>query len=306
MKNIIDQYKAALNGSPTNETYKASLVALEQFYQDRDGFQVEDISEYHQYLLEQEYSDNTARLYTSVMRKLLKWSVVKELLNANDVVRAEAYYDTIGQQRSGFKRRQINEDDIKKLSGFFEPSNPDDLIYMRNRALVRLLLGTGLRITEALNLDRQPFDEFFGNWNGRRELVLPILGKGKKIRDMIILPEYLKPIQEYLSLRTDRYPALFCSHANRAGEDGRISRKTAYKVFQDVAELLNLKSFISPHALRHFFSETLMERGMALEDLQDLLGHANPATTKRSYAGVAKTKRLARIRRQFEEGHEED
>jgi integrase/recombinase XerD len=304
---LIDQYEGELSSNPSHSTYRATLPALRRFFSEneRENLEVEDISAYRRYLSD-DYSKATVKLYVIVFKQLLKWAVAKGLLDGNFYLQMTSYYETMDSNRSPFIRRQIEPEDIVTILDAFNDLPPAELpelraiIYLRDRALVYLLAKSGLRVDEALSLDRFRFDEFFGNWNGRREMVLQVTGKGDKVRNIVLLPSSLRKVRDYLSARADPYQPLFVSHGNRHREDYRITRQTAWRSINRVARQNGIESFTGPHAFRHFYLDNLAQSGVDLRVLSDLAGHADIRTTDRSYLGPVRTKELVRAVKEAE------
>jgi integrase/recombinase XerC len=155
-------------------------------------------------------------------------------------------------------------------------SDPDreDWELARDEALVTLLWGCGLRISEALSLKRTdaPLPD-----------AIRITGKGGKTRVVPVLPVVREAIDAYLAeLPTPLAPdeALF-----RAKRGGAYSPRHAQALMQRLRGQLGLPASATPHALRHSFATHLLGAGADLRAIQELLGHASLSTTQR-YADV--------------------
>lgn len=147
----------------------------------------------------------------------------------------------------------------------------DPWVLARDSAVLVLLYGSGLRISEALNLNRidapTPTKD-----------VLRIKGKGGKERIVPVLPVAIKAIEHYLVL---------CPYGLKAddplflGEKGkRLSPRIIQLVMQRLRGALGLADTATPHALRHSFATHLLGNGGDLREIQELLGHANLSTTQ--------------------------
>lgn len=140
----------------------------------------------------------------------------------------------------------------------------------RDVALLTLLYGCGLRISEALNLN-------MGDWpkgDGLR-----VLGKGNKERMVPILPIVRKAMDDYLAVTPfdrDSDAPIF-----RGLRGGRLDRGTAAKLMRQIRSVLGLPDSATPHALRHSFATHLLAGGGDLRAIQELLGHASLSTTQR-------------------------
>ena len=144
----------------------------------------------------------------------------------------------------------------------------------RDVALLTLLYGCGLRISEALSLKRK--DAPLGS-------SLRVLGKGSKTRVAPVLPQVAEAIEAYvevLPFALDADEPLF-----RARRGGPYPPRRAQALMQRLRGRLGLPASATPHALRHSFATHLLGAGADLRSIQELLGHASLSTTQR-YTGV--------------------
>ncbi len=153
-------------------------------------------------------------------------------------------------------------------------------IGLRDRALFTLLYGCGLRISEALALNRNDLPQ--------GSATVRVLGKGSKERQVPVLPVVNEAVATYLEAcpwqGTD---AIF------VGSRGdRLNASVARKQMQALRGALQLPDSATPHALRHSFATHLLGGGADLRAIQDLLGHASLSTTQR-YTDVDTEKLLA-------------
>ena len=152
---------------------------------------------------------------------------------------------------------------------------------LRDRALLHTLFSTGLRRAEVAGLNRTDVED---GW-ARRALVT---GKGDKERIVFFGEEALTAIRAYLEERADRYVPLFLRHdkgrgqPRRDGNNLRLSPLSVWRVAKAAGAAVDVA--VSTHHFRHHKASTLLNRGARLEQVQDLLGHASPETTKRIYA----------------------
>jgi integrase/recombinase XerC len=152
------------------------------------------------------------------------------------------------------------------------PSRPDEPAWVaaRDLAVLLLLYGCGLRISEALDLNLGDLP---------RDDALSVTGKGGKTRMVPILPVVRDAIADYVvrcpqSLVEDG--PLFVGVRG-----GRLSPRTVQKRMQDLRAILGLPKEATPHALRHSFATHLLASGGDLRAIQELLGHASLSTTQR-------------------------
>lgn len=157
----------------------------------------------------------------------------------------------------------------------------------RDEALFLLLYGAGLRIGEALGLERReaPLGETFR-----------VLGKGGKTRIVPALPAAREAVDAYLAAcpyQVGPDGALFLGARGGPLADGVVRRR-----MREIRRMLGLPESASPHALRHSFATHLLEAGGDLRSIQELLGHAGLSTTQR-YLGVDR----ARLLKAYESAH---
>ncbi|MCL4515173.1 MAG: tyrosine-type recombinase/integrase [Firmicutes bacterium] len=148
----------------------------------------------------------------------------------------------------------------------------------RNTAMICIFLYGGLRISELINL--KAADVKF------EENYLEVLhGKGNKQRLVPLPDSVMETIRRYLQKRPHRYAeSLFTDRNGR-----KISRSSVYYIVKQFVQALNLDPRISPHKLRHTCATMLLETGVDLRYIQELLGHADISTTQ-IYAHVNRAK----------------
>ena len=140
----------------------------------------------------------------------------------------------------------------------------------RDRAVLTLLYGCGLRISEGLSLIRA--DAPLGD-------TVRIVGKGSKTRIVPILPAVREAVEAYLALQPfvlQPRDALF-----RARRGGPLSPRHVQATVQRLRGRLGLPASATPHALRHSFATHLLGAGADLRSIQELLGHASLSTTQK-------------------------
>ncbi|WP_027183417.1 tyrosine recombinase XerC [Desulfovibrio inopinatus] len=148
-----------------------------------------------------------------------------------------------------------------------------DPIMARDTALVELLYGSGLRISEALSLDVEDIDPSSG--------VVRVMGKGSK--------ERLAPLSDVAKERLTEYIALRHAFHAQPAEDAlflgvrgkRLQRRQANRILEERSHTAALPESVSPHMLRHSFATHLLQAGADLRGVQELLGHAHLTTTQR-------------------------
>lgn len=177
--------------------------------------------------------------------------------------------------------RPLAEPDAARVMDAAGDEVDEPWIAARNRALFTLLYGCGLRIGEALALDRR--DAPGGD-------ALRVLGKGRKERVVPVLPAVRAAVADYLNqCPYDPGPdgPLFLGARGK-----RLAPAVAQRAMADLRRLLGLPDSLTPHALRHSFATHLLNDGADLRAIQELLGHASLSTTQR-YTEVESERLLA-------------
>ena len=153
---------------------------------------------------------------------------------------------------------------------------------LRDRALIRTLFTTGMRREEVSSLSRADVQD----GHARQAL---ITGKGSKERIVFFDDQALAAIRAYLEARGDRLVPLFLRHdlgrGKQSGPGGRrwrLSPKGVWDVVKRYAEAVGVDA--TTHDFRHAKASTMLNRGAKLSEVQDILGHASPETTKKIYA----------------------
>ena len=149
-------------------------------------------------------------------------------------------------------------------------------IAARNAAVLTLLYGSGLRISEALGLAGVDLASL-------SDTVLRVIGKGGKTRVVPVLPVALKAVADYRKLCP--YHLSPDGPLFRGARGGPLNPAILQREMAKLRSALNLPDSATPHALRHSFATHLLGRGGDLRTIQELLGHASLSTTQ-IYTGV--------------------
>jgi integrase/recombinase XerC len=160
-------------------------------------------------------------------------------------------------------------------------------ILARNAAVLALLYGSGLRISEALGLKRREMPE-----PGQGD-VITVTGKGNKQRMVPVLPQVIQAIADYAALCPYNLPPEGPLFVGAKG--GPLRARVVQLAMAELRGALGLPDSATPHALRHSFATHLLSRGGDLRAIQELLGHASLSTTQ-VYTAVD-TERLLEVYR---------
>lgn len=181
----------------------------------------------------------------------------------------------------------LSVDEVVKI---LEISNVDTPLGYRNKALLELIYGSGLRVSELLTIGMSDVHI--------AERYVLVHGKGSKERIVPISEIAVIALRNYIvngrpKLLKKPLPFLFINN-----EGSKLSRQGFYKVLQGLANDAGITVNVSPHTLRHSFATHLLENGIDLRSLQTLLGHEDISTTQ-IYTHISKT----RARQVYEQSH---
>lgn len=171
-------------------------------------------------------------------------------------------------------------------------SSPDirDWMGIRDKAALELMYATGMRVSEMVDLPTSTLNMDVGfikcKGKGDKERIVPIGSQAKNA-----VSRYIQKVRPSL-LKNKQDNHLFLSRLGK-----KVSRQSFWKMIKKYAKIARIKKEITPHTLRHSFATHLLERGADLRVVQELLGHADIATTQ-IYTHINK-ERLKSIHRQF-------
>lgn len=214
-------------------------------------------------------SIKTANAYMITLRSFLKYlekTWYKSLSPTSiDLIKPE-------QRRVEF----LSEDELHLL---LEQPNTLTITWKRDRAIMKCIYSTGLRISELTALNKNDINL------STKEFA--IRGKWRKIRVVYLTNDAAKCITEYLDARKDTYSPLFIRHnfdrdniQSLEDETLRLSRFYITTLIKNYALKANILKDVSAHTLRHSFATTLLNRWADLRSIQEMLGHASINTTQ--------------------------
>ena len=275
MKNDIEEYKNYLiferrMSSNTTNSYYKDLIKYQEYLEKNfkidqtDDIKKEHIEKYLEYLVDNDYTT------TSLARKLTAIKNFHKYLFSTNKIKSD---ESLTIDRPKLRKSLPNVLTIEEVDKLLDISTVTPFDY-RNKAMIELLYGTGLRISEMLDLKITDIDfenciiRCFGK--GSKERIVPI---GEYIIDA--LTKYLENGRNNLINKKKISDYLFLN--NRGG---RISRFSFFKILKKILKEKGIKKDVSPHSLRHSFATHMLENGADLRSIQELLGHSDIATTR--------------------------
>ncbi len=202
----------------------------------------------------------------SSLRSFFDFLILRGILQANPAKEVSA------PKKNKALPKNLDVDEINQLLEV----NDDDTLAIRDRAMMELMYGAGLRLAEMISLDVRDINNSSGE--------IRVVGKGNKERKVPFSGEAQKWVSKWLSVRpallkteelTTDESALFISKQGR-----RISPRNVQKRMEQWGLKQGVNSHISPHKLRHSFATHVLESSSNLRAVQELLGHENISTTQ--------------------------
>lgn len=249
-------------------SYRADIADFLKFV-GQDPLHVDVVRGYITHLQHVNHSVATINRRLSSLRAFFKFLKKNNLIESNPL-------DDISALKAVKKLpKTMEQSDIDAFLTFLKSDGTPST--MRVLAILELLYGSGLRVTELVTLT---MDAFFKE-NDR--MFLFVKGKGDKERLVPIHACSQVSIEQYIVIR-----GVFLKHPHQKkwlfpsrSRDGHLTRQQVFNLIKDVAKNVGLnEKNISPHVLRHAFATHLLEEGADLITIQNLLGHSDISTTQ--------------------------
>ena len=275
--------------SPNTKTsYLNDLTGYEKFLKKKgivtcNTIKKRDIREYLAYLSNKHLNTNT------IARKLTTIKNFHKFLLKNNIVKEDI---SEGMERPKLEKHLPNTLTIHEVDILLD-IKLDTIFDYRNKAMLELLYGTGIRVSELVNLTIHSIDI--------ENCIIRLIGKGSKERIIPISDYTIKYLNLYLDRRNELIKKIQTDYLFLNNHGKRITRQGFFKVLKKLLEEKGLNTNISPHTLRHSFATHLLSGGADLRSIQTLLGHSDISTTK-IYTHISNDK----IKDEYHEYHPRD
>jgi len=257
------QAERGLSGN-TVESYKRDVLSfLENTKKNIKDVNREDIKNYLHSLHGSNFSTSTVARKTSSLRMFFLFHLGEGLIEATPMNNIQS--PRMEKRLPKF----LSADEVTKL---IESVNGDFKYSMRDKAILELLYGCGLRVSELLNIRRE--DIFL------KEDFIRVKGKGSKERIIPLGSKAKKALIKYITEERpglDKKKSAFLFLTRRGN---KLSRMGLWKRFREYLLKSGITKNCTPHTLRHSFATHLLERGASLRTVQLLLGHSDISTTQ--------------------------
>ena len=249
----------------TKESYRNDLDIYNEFLKDKHITNVKDISSDNikDFLKIRQNEQTTTIAHNLTVIKNFHTYLVKEKIlkdNPSEFI-----------ERPKLKKslpKALSIEDVDNLLNI-ELITPFDY---RNKAMLELMYGCGLRVSELVNLETNDID--------MTNCLIRILGKGSKERDIPIGEYSIHYLKLYLDKRSLLLKNNSCNKLFLNNHGKGITRQGFFKNLKKLLQEKGLNTNISPHTLRHSFATHLINRGADLRSIQEMLGHSDISTTK--------------------------
>jgi integrase/recombinase XerC len=200
----------------------------------------------------------------SALRTFYNWQIREGLCQQNPA-------DGISAPRSGRRLpKTLDADQVGQLLD--TPGAGDDLLSLRDQALMELIYSSGLRLSEVLSLDVDTIDF--------ADQTLVVTGKGSKTRHLPVGTPAIQAVKAWLERRHEITGAAGSTALFLSQRGTRLSPRSVQDRLARAARQRGLDGRLHPHMLRHSFATHMLESSGDLRAVQELLGHANLSTTQ--------------------------
>lgn len=247
-------------------SYKKDLLKFSE-YLNKESLKIEGLQRYQfrgflADLNKEKLSTTTINRILASIRGFIKYKIRFDYKDSAGILEIES------QKTSRYLPTFLFDDEIKELINFECKSKWD----YRDRAIFELIVSTGIRISELVNLNLSHFNNF--NYEIR------ILGKGNKERIVLYGDKCKTYLNEYLKIRSTFLPgnnenALFLNNSGK-----RLSDRGVRFILTKRTDEMAMKKKISPHSLRHSYATLMIKNGADIRTVQILLGHSSLSTTQ--------------------------
>lgn len=261
----------------TLASYVRDLCKFQQFCQQQDLQQLSQVETEHirlclTSLRRQGLGGTSLQRWLSALRSFFRFGIRQEWLQTNPAV---------GIQAPKSPKKLPNTLDVDQVAQFVEtPSTTaipgDQLLQLRDRAMLELMYSSGLRLAEVAALNLKDLNI--------REGLVSVTGKGNKDRTVPVGRAALDALQAWLSVRELEIETGTIDASETAVFTGKRGRRLSHRAIQQRFRQISLQSGmatpVNPHMLRHSCASHLLESSGDLRAVQEMLGHANIATTQ--------------------------
>lgn len=266
LNNFIADLKDDEKSKNTIKKYKHVSQKFIDFLESNKKITKSETMKFKETIINQ-FKPSTVRNYITVINKFISYCEYGTLERRN--LKSKLEVKQIRQQQEFSIENVINENDLERMMKWAKKLNLDNVVL-----IMKIFIYTGIRESELKEFTIE---------NLKNKTILKINNKGK-IREIAIPQKLKNEINDYIKKNNIKEGFLFPSKRDR---NKLINRNTLYKQFQRIAGAARIPlKKAHAHSFRHLFAKKYLEMGYSVENLADVLGHANTETT-RIYARVS-------------------
>jgi len=254
----------------TVQSYKTDLLQFKDFLQvsfelELNAVQTQHVRSFIVHLLDHQISENAVGRKISTLRSFYKHLLREKELKVNPMLLIKAPKVP--------KRLPVFIEEVKMDSLLDNEANfEDDFSGKRNKIVLELLFGTGMRLAELLRVKETDLNFYEGT--------IKVLGKRNKERIIPLYGELINQLKDYLAIKSiekfdNKTTTLIVTNTGASAYP-----KLIYRIVNRYLTLISTQDKKSPHVLRHSFASSLLNRGADLNAIKELLGHASLAATQ--------------------------
>ncbi|MFA6278077.1 MAG: tyrosine-type recombinase/integrase [Pedobacter sp.] len=254
----------------TVQSYKTDLLQFKDFLQENFeleliAVQTQHVRSFIVYLFDHQISENAIGRKISTLRSFYKHLLREKELKANPMLLIKAPKVP--------KRLPVFIEEVKMDNLLDNETNFEDSFSgQRDKIVLELLFGTGVRLAELLRVKETDLNFYEGT--------IKVLGKRNKERIIPLHAELIKQLKDYLALKSiekfnNKSTTLIVTNTGASAYP-----KLIYRIVNRYLTLISTQDKKSPHVLRHSFASSLLNRGADLNAIKELLGHASLAATQ--------------------------
>jgi len=273
---LIALYLRTLTSPQTIKTYNTEIrlfvaYAVGELRKGLSGLTAEDVSLYREHLINL-YAPATAAKKLAVLRRFLIFTFMTGATTVNP--EALRFFAKSPRIRQDPAYNVLTEDELQRMLNAARADNYRDYV------MLAVMAGCGLREAEVVGLKLSDFQD-----SGNDTVMLRVLGKGDKIRNVPISPDLWRLVQRYVLLTgrslnsyTDARKPLLTS---RVGQDKPLTTRSVQNIVKKYVRAAGITKPISPHSIRHTVGTNMAVNEAPLLVIQQFLGHSDPKTTMR-------------------------
>ena len=273
---LVTLYLRTLTSPQTIKTYNTEIrlfVAhvVGEMGKDLSGLTAEDVSIYREKMIKA-YAAATAAKKLAVLRRFLIFTFMTGATTVNP--EALRFFAKSPRVRQDPAYNVLTEDELQRMLNAARTDNYRDYV------MLAVMAGCGLREAEVVGLRLSDFKDA-----GNEVVLLRVLGKGDKVRNVPISPDLWRLVQRYVLLsgrslnsNTDARKPLLTS---RVGKDKPLTTRSVQNIVKKYVRAAGITKPISPHSIRHTVGTNMALNEAPLLVIQQFLGHSDPKTTMR-------------------------